>query len=36
MMDRPPKSPGLKPIEQIWGKLENKPDRSIVHAKENL
>uniref|UniRef100_A0A4W6F418 Tc1-like transposase DDE domain-containing protein n=1 Tax=Lates calcarifer TaxID=8187 RepID=A0A4W6F418_LATCA len=23
-------------IEQIWGKLENKLDRSIVHSKESL
>ncbi len=31
-----PQSPDLKPIEQIWGELENKLDRSIVHSKESL
>uniref|UniRef100_A0A673GJ32 Tc1-like transposase DDE domain-containing protein n=1 Tax=Sinocyclocheilus rhinocerous TaxID=307959 RepID=A0A673GJ32_9TELE len=36
MMDCPPKSPDLNPIEQIWGELENKLDRSIVHSKECL
>ncbi len=33
MMDWPPQSPDLK---QIWGELENKQDRSIVHSKESL
>ncbi len=28
--------PDLNPIEQIWGELENKLDRSIVHLKESL
>ena len=36
MMDWPPQSPDLNPIEQIWGELENKLDRSIVHSKESL
>ena len=36
MMDWPPESPDLNPIEQIWGELENKLDRSIVHSKESL
>ncbi len=36
MIDWPPQSPDLNPIEQIWGKLENKLDRSIVHSKESL
>lgn len=36
MMDWPPQSPDLNPIEQIWGDLENKLDRSIVHSKESL
>ncbi len=26
----------LSPIEQIWGELENKLDRSIVHSKDSL
>ncbi len=26
-----PQSPDLNPIELIWGELENKLDRSIVH-----
>uniref|UniRef100_A0A8C1SFT1 Uncharacterized protein n=1 Tax=Cyprinus carpio TaxID=7962 RepID=A0A8C1SFT1_CYPCA len=26
----------LNPIEQIWGELENKLDRSIVPSKESL
>ncbi len=34
MMDWP--SPDLNPIEQIWGELKNKLDRSIVHSKESL
>lgn len=34
MMDWPPQSPD--PIEHIWGELENKLDRSIVHSKESL
>uniref|UniRef100_A0A673KIR6 Tc1-like transposase DDE domain-containing protein n=1 Tax=Sinocyclocheilus rhinocerous TaxID=307959 RepID=A0A673KIR6_9TELE len=36
MMDWPPQIPDLNPIEQIWGDLENKLDRSIVHSKESL
>ena len=36
MMDWPPQSTDLNPIEQIWGELENKLDRSIVHSKESL
>uniref|UniRef100_A0A673JES4 Tc1-like transposase DDE domain-containing protein n=1 Tax=Sinocyclocheilus rhinocerous TaxID=307959 RepID=A0A673JES4_9TELE len=36
MMDWPPQSPNLNPIEQIWGELENKQGRSIVHLKESL
>ena len=36
MMDWPPQSLDLNPIEQIWGELENKLDRSIVHSKESL
>ena len=36
MMDWPPQSPDLNPIEQIWAELENKLDRSIVHSKESL
>lgn len=36
IMDWPPQSPDLNPIEQIWGSLENKLDRSIVHSKESL
>ena len=31
MMDWPPQSPDLNPIEQIWGELERKLDRSRVH-----
>ncbi len=31
-----PQSPDLNLIEQIWGELENKLDRSIVHSKESL
>src|SRR4029434_1826942 len=34
MMDWPPQSTDLNPIEQIWGELENKLDRSFVHSKE--
>ncbi len=30
-----PQSPDLNPIEQIWGKLQNKLDRSIVNSKES-
>ena len=36
MIDWPSQSPDLKPIKQIWGELENKLDRSIVHSKESL
>uniref|UniRef100_A0A8C1P7P1 Tc1-like transposase DDE domain-containing protein n=1 Tax=Cyprinus carpio TaxID=7962 RepID=A0A8C1P7P1_CYPCA len=36
IMDCPPQSPDLYPIEHIWGELENKLDRSIVHSKESL
>ncbi len=36
MMEWPPQSLNLKPIEQIWGELENKLDGSIVHSKESL
>ncbi len=36
MMDWPPQSPDINPIEQIWGELENKLDRSIVYSKESL
>ncbi len=36
MMDWPPQSPDLNSIEQIWGELENKLDRSILHSKESL
>ncbi len=36
MLDWPPQSPDLNPIEQIWGKFENKLDRCIVHSKESL
>uniref|UniRef100_A0A671T8F6 Tc1-like transposase DDE domain-containing protein n=1 Tax=Sinocyclocheilus anshuiensis TaxID=1608454 RepID=A0A671T8F6_9TELE len=36
MMHWPPQSPDLNPSEQIWGELENKLDRSIVHSKEIL
>ncbi len=36
MMDWPPQSLDLNPIELIWGELENKLDRSIVHSKESL
>uniref|UniRef100_A0A671RAA7 Tc1-like transposase DDE domain-containing protein n=1 Tax=Sinocyclocheilus anshuiensis TaxID=1608454 RepID=A0A671RAA7_9TELE len=36
MMDWPPQSPDLKPIEEFWGELENKLDRSIVYSKESL
>ncbi len=35
MMVRPPQSPDLNPIEQIWCVLENELDRSI-HSKESL
>ncbi len=31
-----PQSPDLNPIEEIWGELENKLYRSIVHSKESL
>ncbi len=30
------RSLNLTLIEQIWGELENKLDRSIVHSKESL
>ncbi len=36
MMDWPPQSLDLNPTEQIWGELENKLDRSILHSKESL
>uniref|UniRef100_A0A3B4V995 Transposase Tc1-like domain-containing protein n=1 Tax=Seriola dumerili TaxID=41447 RepID=A0A3B4V995_SERDU len=36
MMDWPPQSPHLNPIEKIWSELENTLDRSIVHSKESL
>ncbi len=36
MMDWPSQSPDLNPIEQIWGELENKLDRSFVHSNESL
>ena len=36
MMEWPPQSPDLNPIEQIWGVLEDKLDRSKVHSKETL
>uniref|UniRef100_A0A3B4VHU2 Tc1-like transposase DDE domain-containing protein n=1 Tax=Seriola dumerili TaxID=41447 RepID=A0A3B4VHU2_SERDU len=36
MMDWPPQSPDLNPIEHIWSELENKLDRSIVHSKESI
>jgi len=36
IMDWPHQSLDLNPIEQIWGELENKLDRSIVHSKESL
>uniref|UniRef100_A0A8C2KDT2 Uncharacterized protein n=1 Tax=Cyprinus carpio TaxID=7962 RepID=A0A8C2KDT2_CYPCA len=36
IMDCPPQSPDLYPIGHIWGELENKLDRSIVHSKESL
>ena len=32
----PSQSPDLNPIDQIWGELENKLDRYIVHSKESL
>ncbi len=32
----PSKTLDLDPIKQIWGELENKLDRSIVHSKESL
>lgn len=32
----PPQSLDFNLIEQIWGKLENKVDRSIVHSKESF
>ncbi len=35
-MDWTPQSPDLNPIEQTWGELENKLDRSVVHSKESL
>ena len=35
-MEWPPQSPDLNPIEQIWGVLEDKLDRSKVHSKETL
>ena len=35
-MDWPPQGLDLNPIDQIWGKLENKLDRYIVHSKESL
>ncbi len=31
-----PQSPDPNPIKQIWGELENKLNRSIVHSKESL
>uniref|UniRef100_A0A3B4UGX7 Uncharacterized protein n=1 Tax=Seriola dumerili TaxID=41447 RepID=A0A3B4UGX7_SERDU len=36
VMDWPPQSPDLNPIEQIWSELENKLDRSIIHSKESI
>lgn len=36
MMDWPPQSTDLNPIEQIWDELENKLDRSIVKLKESF
>ncbi len=36
LLDRPIQSPDLNTIEQIWGELENKLDRSIVHSKESF
>ncbi len=31
-----PQSPDLNPIQQIWGELENKLERSIVNSKESI
>ncbi len=31
-----PSKSGPQPIKQIWGELENKLDRSIVHSNESL
>ena len=36
MMEWPPQRPDLNPVEQIWGVLEDKLDRSKVHSKETL
>ncbi len=34
MMDPSKSTP--QPLEQIWGNLENKLDRFIIHSKESL
>jgi len=36
MIDWPHQCLCVNPIEQVWGELENKLDRSIVHSKESL
>ncbi len=35
-MDWTPQSQDLNPIDQIWSELENKLEKSIVHAKKRL